>query len=71
MLGFMLMGVGMSYRFFLSIEEVHLTGETTQDLLIPLTYFYGLTCFATAVLAVSALCEAIRLFVFGREEAPR
>jgi TRAP-type C4-dicarboxylate transport system permease small subunit len=68
MLGFMLMGAGMSYRFFLSIEEVSMSGETTQDLLIPMTYFYALTSFATAVLALMALLEALKLFIHGRGE---
>ncbi len=71
LLGYVCLGAGMSYRFFLSIEESNLSGETTQDLLIPLSYLYAISSFATAVLALAALMAALQLFVYGREELPR
>lgn len=62
LLGFVLLGVGMSYRFFHAVGQAQMTGETTQDLLVPLSYIYGVTTFATAVLAVAALLNSVRLF---------
>lgn len=70
-LGFFLLGSGMSYRFFHAIEGANLSGETTQDLLIPLSYFYAISSFATAVLAIAALVASLQLFIQGREETPR
>ena len=58
-LGFMLMGGAMCYRYCLSAEEVALTGETTQDLLIPMSYFYGLAAFAMGMLVIASLLAAI------------
>lgn len=63
-LGFMLLGAAMSYRFFHAVQQVQSSGETTQDLLIPLYYIYGLSSFAMAVLAISALLISIRLFFY-------
>ncbi len=71
LLGYTLLGSGMSYRFLQLIDEANLSGETTQDLLIPLSYFYGISSFATGILALAALMEALQLFVHGREELPR
>ncbi len=71
LLGYVCLGAGMSYRFFLSIEEANMSGETTQDLLIPLSYLYAISSFATAILALAALMAALQLFVYGREELPR
>lgn len=70
-LGFVMLGSGMSYRFFQAIEEADMSGETTQDLLIPLSYFYAISSFATAVLAIAALSASLQLFIYGREELPR
>lgn len=68
MLGFVLLGGGMSYRFYEAIGNAEMSGETTQDLLIPLTYLYGLTSFATAFLALAALLISLRLFFFWKGE---
>ena len=68
MLGFVLMGVAMSYRFFHAVETSKMYGETTQDLLIPLYYFYGICGFAMAFLAVEALRCALRCFFSSVEE---
>ncbi len=68
MLGFVLLGAGMSYRFYEAIGNARMSGETTQDLLIPLTYLYGLTSFATAFLALAALLISLRLFFFWKGE---
>ncbi len=56
--GFALLGAGMSVRFFKAIESASMTGETTQDLQIPLQYIYVGVVFATALLAVRALIIA-------------
>lgn len=68
MLGFVALGYGMSTRFLHAIEQVKMTGETTQDLLIPLSYFYGISAFATAVLAVASLLVSIRCWFFWKED---
>jgi TRAP-type C4-dicarboxylate transport system permease small subunit len=47
---FGLMGIGMSYSFYHLVDEAAMSYETTQDLLIPLTYFYATACFATLCL---------------------
>ncbi len=57
-LGFALLGAGMSVRFYEAIESASMTGETTQDLQIPLQYIYAGVVFATALLAVRALIIA-------------
>ncbi|MGQ9367951.1 TRAP transporter small permease [Azospirillum sp. ST 5-10] len=62
-LGFGLMGIGMTIRFVESAERVAVTGDTTQDLLIPMTYIYGVTAFATAVLAARGVLVALQQIV--------
>lgn len=59
--GFGLLGVGMTYRFYQSIGRVAQSGETTQDLIIPLSYIYAITTFATAVLALRGILVSYRL----------
>ncbi|MFV0575066.1 MAG: TRAP transporter small permease [Vibrio sp.] len=62
LIGFALLGAGMSYRFFLSIEGAQMTGETTQDLLIPMTWIYCIVVFATSMLTLRCFvttCEVI------------
>ncbi|RBP81076.1 TRAP transporter small permease [Marinomonas rhizomae] len=66
---FGLMGVGMSYGFYHLVEEAAMSYETTQDLLIPLTYFYAVACFATAMLAVSSVAYTSRLLFCGKVES--
>jgi TRAP-type C4-dicarboxylate transport system permease small subunit len=68
-LGFMLLGFGMCYQFYHAIGEVNMTGETTQDLFIPLTYFYAITCFASGVLSIAALINAVKLISAVEQEA--
>lgn len=65
--GFSLLGLAMSIQFFESIHKYTESGETSQDLLIPLQYIYMVTTFATAVLAVRAALVAVDLLL-GREE---
>ena len=67
MLGFVMLGGGMSYRFYHAVGQAEMSGETTQDLLIPLSYLYGITSFATAFLALAALLISVRLFFFRKE----
>ena len=66
LLGFVLLGAGMSYRFYHAVEQSQLTGETTQDLLIPLYYIYGVASFATGVLAIATLLISLRLFFYWK-----
>lgn len=71
MLGYVLLGSGMSYRFYHAVGYAAETGETTQDLFIPMGYLYGLCSFATAILALTALITSLNLLINGREEAAR
>jgi len=59
----------MSYGFYHLVEEAEMSYETTQDLLIPLSYFYAVACFATAMLAVSAVVYTSRLLLCGKVES--
>ncbi|TPE54361.1 TRAP transporter small permease [Maribrevibacterium harenarium] len=61
LLCFGLLGVGMCYSFFHLMVESDLYYETTQDLLIPMSYFYAVASFATAMLALSAALQALAL----------
>ncbi|MDE8601577.1 TRAP transporter small permease subunit [Marinomonas sp. RSW2] len=66
---FGLMGIGMSYSFYHLVDEAAMSYETTQDLLIPLTYFYAAACFATFMLAVSAVTHALQLLFSKKAES--
>jgi TRAP-type mannitol/chloroaromatic compound transport system permease small subunit len=61
-LGYTLLGAAMTYRFYHAIGAAISSGETSQDLLIPMNYIYAITTFATALLAVRALLAANRRF---------
>ncbi len=61
LLSFGLMGVGMSYSYYHLCLEASETYETSLDLLIPLTYFYAIACFATAMLAISAATHSFQI----------
>lgn len=50
--GFGLLGLGMSIRFFEAVGRVAESGETTQDLLIPMSYIFAGSFLATAMLAI-------------------
>lgn len=63
--GFALMGVGMTIGFVDSAGRVAASGEVTQDLLIPLSYIYGLTAAATAVLALRGIVVAVQQIAEG------
>ncbi len=55
LLGFALLGGGMTYRFYMAIEDAVLSGETTQDLLLPMPWIYRVVVFATGVLTIRCL----------------
>lgn len=55
LLGFALLGAGMTYRFYDAIEGAILSGETTQDLMIPMPWVYRIVVFATAMLTLRCL----------------
>lgn len=67
--GFGLLGVGMSIRFIEAVGRVAESGETTQDLLIPLTWMYGLTAFATVMLALRGLLMGLQQALESGESA--
>ncbi|MGF1699567.1 TRAP transporter small permease subunit [Photobacterium makurazakiensis] len=62
-LGFSLLGAGMSVRFYEAIGSAKMTGETTQDLLIPMHYLYSIVLIATTLLALRSLIIAIELIM--------
>jgi len=66
MLGFVALGGGMCSRFYHAAVQSQMTGETTQDLLIPLYYLYGLSAFATGMLAVAAMLISLRCFFYWK-----
>jgi len=71
MMCFALLASGMSYRFFHAVGQANQSGETTQDLLMPLYYLYAISSFATAVLALAAVVASSQSFFYGKEELPR
>ncbi len=62
-LGFALLGVGMTVKFYEAVGRLLQTGETTQDLLIPMYYIFIVATFAAAVLAVRGVLVAIQQFI--------
>lgn len=68
--GFGLLGLGMAIRFFEAVGRVADTGETTQDLLVPMTYVYAVTAFATSVLALRGFLVAIEQIRESGSPAP-
>lgn len=60
-IGFALLGISMSYGFYHLVGEATMSYETTQDLLIPMTYFYAIASFATFMLATSAMVSTFEL----------
>lgn len=66
---FGLIGMGMSYSFYHHFGEAAATYETTLDLMIPLTYFYAVACFATIILAISAAMHSFQLIICGKAKS--
>lgn len=66
-LGFSVLGFAMALGFFESIEEVSANGETTQDLMIPMAYIYGLTAFGALMLGLRSLTVSIEI-LFAKEQ---
>jgi TRAP-type C4-dicarboxylate transport system permease small subunit len=62
-LGFGLLGFGMTLRFYDAFGRLSESGETTQDLLIPMQYIYGVAMIAVATLALRGLLVAIQQFM--------
>lgn len=62
-LGFGLLGLGMTIRFSMAVDRLRQTGETTQDLLIPMSYIYAVAAFAVAVLTIRGFLVAIQQFM--------
>lgn len=58
-IGFGFLGLGMFIGLYEATHRVAEYGETTQDLLIPLSYLYGTAAFASAVLALRGFIIAI------------
>lgn len=61
--GFGLLGTGMTLRFIEATQSAAVSGQVTQDLQIPLAYIYGLTAFATSILALRGILVALQQIV--------
>ena len=62
-IGFGLLGLGMAVRFFKAAERVAASGETTQDLLIPMWFFYAVACFAASILMLRGLLVGLEQII--------
>lgn len=62
-LGFALLGFGMTVKFFEAVGRLSESGETTQDLLIPMFYIYAVATFAVAMLAIRGVLVALQQFM--------
>lgn len=62
-LGFGLLGFGMMVKFYEATHRLNQSGETTQDLLIPMYYIFAVATFAAAVLAIRGVLVAIQQFM--------
>ena len=60
-LGFAALGFGMAWKFYEGIGRTAASGQTTQDLGVPLYQVYGLAAFAAFVLGLRALVVAADL----------
>jgi TRAP-type C4-dicarboxylate transport system permease small subunit len=65
-LGFGLLGAAMAERFYQSAYRVAASGQTTQDLQVPLWLPYGVASFAAGMLAVRCVVVGLRRFA-GRD----
>ena len=68
-IGFGFLGLGMCIGLYEAMHRVAENGETTQDLLIPLYYIYGIAAFASAVLALRGFLVAINQMMAGSRSA--
>lgn len=57
-IGFGLLGTGMCFGLYEAAYRVAETGETSQDLLIPMSYVYGVAAFAAGILALRGFTVA-------------
>jgi TRAP-type mannitol/chloroaromatic compound transport system permease small subunit len=61
------LGALLSWRFFIAGEEAALSGELTQDLLLPLEPIYTLAAIALSVLALRGVCCALKSVIYPRD----
>ncbi len=53
--GYTLLATGMSIRFWQAIGHAQMSGETSQDLMFPMSYIYAATLLGTFMLALRSL----------------
>lgn len=58
--GYFLLALAMSYRFWGTVGHAYTSGETTQDLSIPMFYIYAATLAGTGMLCLRSLVIAGR-----------
>ena len=68
-LGFGLFGLGMAVRLFGAVERLRATGETTQDLLVPMWIIYAVAALAATVLTIRGVLSALQQLAGGGREA--
>lgn len=56
--GYALLGTGMCSQFYQSAIRTSLSGQTTQDLMVPMSYIYSVITFATFMLTLRSLLVA-------------
>ncbi len=62
---FGLFGIAMAVRFHQAAERTMASGETTQDLIIPMAYVYMVSLFAAVVLGLRGVLAAALAIVRG------
>lgn len=59
-IGFSLLGFAMAIRFFEAIDRTAKTGETTQDLFIPISYIFTMATFGAFMLGLRGALVAYK-----------
>lgn len=62
-LGFGLLGAGMTIRLYDGFFRLKQSGETTQDLLIPMSYIFAIATFGACILAIRGVLVATQQFM--------
>jgi TRAP-type mannitol/chloroaromatic compound transport system permease small subunit len=68
-LGFGLFGLGMTVRLYGAVGRLRATGETTQDLLVPMWTLYALAALAATVLTIRGVLSAFQNLAWSGREA--
>lgn len=64
--GFGLMGIGMAFRLFEAVGRLQASGETTQDLLLPMYWIYLVAACASVLLGLRGFLVCIEELFYNR-----